>query len=353
MKKIISIILSFSFIFTFVSCSNSVDKKRDTTKFSKSFVDLFDTASTITAYDESQKKFNEHFDMVYNELLTYSKLFDIYNTYDDVVNLKYVNENASKAPVKVDKKIIDLLLYGKESYKISNGYTNICMGSVLKLWHDKREEGLDNPQIASLPDMNELKEKALHTNIDNLIIDEENSTVFFKDDKMLLDVGAITKGYVCEKIADFIKKNNIWQSVTISLGGNIKAIGFKNNDGKTPFIIGVENPNSSENYYAKIKTKEGDSVVTSGDYQRFYTVNGKDYCHIISPNSLMPANEFTSVSVVTKDSALGDTLSTALFIMDLESGKKLVESLDGVEALWVDKDGKMTKSSNFESLEVK
>lgn len=351
MKKLISIILSLSFLLTLVSCSATQNEKLE--RFSKSFFEIFDTASTITAYDKSQKDFEEHFNMFYEELETYSKLYDIYKSYDDVVNLKYVNENAGKAPVKVDKKIIDLLVYAKDAYEMTEGYTNICMGSVLSVWHDKREEGLQNPENATLPNIDELKEKSIHTDINNLIIDTENSTVFFADDKMTLDVGSVAKGFVVDRMCEFIKENNIWSSATISLGGNLKTVGYKNNDGKTKFIIGIESPDKSKEYLSKVSVANGLSVVTSGDYQRYYTVNGTRYCHIIDPNTLMPADKFTSVSVITDNSANADALSTALFIMDIEEGKQLVESLENVEVIWVYKNGKEVRSSGFSKYEVK
>ena len=171
MKKIVSIVLSFTLLFTLFGCSNS-----KYTKFSKSFLNLFDTASSITAYDTSQAEFNKKYNKLYGVIKGYSELYDIYNDYDNIVNLKYINDNAYKKPVKVDKRIIELLTYGKKAYKITNGYVNIAMGSVLSIWHDYREKG------ESLPPKSMLTKASEHTDINNLIIDKENSTIFFKVD---------------------------------------------------------------------------------------------------------------------------------------------------------------------------
>lgn len=334
MKKLVSIVLSFALLFTLFGCSNS-----KYTKYTKSFLNLFDTASSITAYDTSQAEFNKKYNELYSVIKEYSELYDIYNDYENIINLKYINENAYKKPIKVDKKIIELLSYGKKAYKITNGYVNIAMGSVLSIWHDYREKG------ESLPPKSMLIEADKHTDINNLIIDEKNSIVFFKDKKLKLDVGAITKGFVCNKIYEYINKNNIWQSAVISLGGNIITIGNKP-DGNN-FVIGIENPNSSE-YLDKVYTDNNTSVVTSGSYQRFYTVDGKDYCHIIDKNTLYPANYFKSVTVISNDSALADTLSTALFCMDLDSGRKLAEKYN-VQAIWLDKNNKIKKTDGVKS----
>lgn len=341
MKRIFSLLLSLFLLFSFTSCAAERQQI-----FKKDFLDLFDTASFISASDSSQDAFNAHYTAVYNELKAYSQLYDIYMSYGSLVNLKYVNENAAEAPVKVDERIMGLLLFGKEAFEKSNGKVNIAMGAVLSVWHSERENGISNPESAKLPDMGLLKEKAKHTDINNLVLDTENSTVFFADSEMSLDVGAIAKGYVCEKISAFISENNIWDSALISLGGNIKSIGFKNSHEGTPFSVGIENPSGGD-YLEVLAVSNGKSVVTSGDYQRYYTVNGVDYCHIINPETLMPADELTSVSVICNDSAYADMLSTALFNMNVEEGMAFVEKAENTEALWIDKNGERHYSSGF------
>lgn len=340
MKKTVSLILSLVILFSLCACSQQKSEM-----YKKDFLDLFDTASSVSAYDSSQEMFNEHFSAVYDELSEYSKLFDIYNSYEDVVNLKYINENAAKVPVKADERIIELLLWGKEAYELSGGMVNIAMGSVLGEWHTAMEAASENPENAALPDSKVLSQKAEHCDIDDLVIDEENSTVFFADSEMSLNVGAIAKGFVCDKIADFITENGIWSSAVINLGGNIKTVGFKYEDGKTPFSIGVENPNGG--YLNVLSVSNGQSVVTSGDYQRYFTVNGKNYCHIINPETLMPSEYVTSVTVICENSALADTLSTALFNMSVEDGLKFIENFEGTEAVWLDKNGKTTCSPGY------
>ena len=220
---------------------------------------------------------------------------------------------------------------------------------MLSLWHDSRENALKNPKTAALPDDNALKNAAKYTNIDDLIIDEKNSTVMLKSKNMSLDVGAIAKGFVCEKVAEYIKNNGIWQSAVISLGGNVKTIGTKHNDGKTKFNIAVENPSGGD-YLCTVGASNGLSVVTSGDYQRTFTVGGKKYCHIINPDTLRPSEYMSAVTVVCNDSAKCDAMSTALFNMSITDGVRLVNSTDGLYAMWVDKNGKITYSNGFEDL---
>jgi thiamine biosynthesis lipoprotein len=340
MKKFVSVILSLLLLLSLASCSEGVQM------YSSSSVDLFDTYCVITAYDVSQYSFDENYSLVFNELERYSKLFDIYNSYDDVVNLKYVNDNAGKEAVKVDDEIISILQYGKTAYDLSDGRVNIAMGDVLSLWHEKREQGIDNPDTAELPGMAELKSRSSHCNIDDLIIDDENNTVYFNDSQLSIDVGAIAKGYVTEKIAEFISDNDIWQSAVISLGGNVKVIGTKNNDG-SDFNIAIENPNGDD-YLCTVGVSNGESVVTSGDYHRYYTVDGVDYCHIINPDTLMPSDFVSSVTVICRESDMADIVSTMLFNMSVDDGLNYVNSNDELEAVWVDKSGNITYSSGFE-----
>lgn len=335
MKKLLSIFVIFALCFSLSSCS---DAKLN--KFSKSSTDLFDTYCVITAYDSSQNSFDKKYNTVLSLMEKYYKLFDIYHSYDGVVNLKDVNDTAAKSPVKVSDEIIDLLLYGKNAYDLSHKKVNIAMGSVLSLWHEKREEGKE------LPDMRELKKRSAHTDINDIVIDEKEKTVYFSDSKISLDVGAIAKGYVCEKIAEYITENKLWSSALISLGGNIKTVGTKENKQNESFHVAVENP-FSQDYLATLNVSSGDSVVTSGDYQRYYEVDSKRYCHIINPETLMPSKFVSSVSVISKNSDYADVISTALFNMSIDDGLHFVNSTDGLEAVWISTDGQVTYSKNF------
>ncbi|MGN0535925.1 MAG: FAD:protein FMN transferase [Eubacterium sp.] len=344
MKKFVCIILSLLLAVACCSCSSDGGKKQ---RYQTSFIDLFDTASTVIAYDTSQEAFDSHYQQFYDKLAEYDKLYDIYTSYEGMNNLCTLNMKAKDGPVTVDSRIIDLLEYCKQVYEISSGKTNVCFGSVLGLWHDSREYAENNPQEAALPDMNKLKEAAKHTDINDLVIDRENSTVYYADPDLRLDVGAVAKGYAVNQVCRWAQEN-LWTSAAVSIGGNVCTFGYKNDDGKTLWNIGIENPDlSSDDYLVNVKITDL-SVVTSGDYQRYFTVDGKKYCHIINPETLMPAEYVASVSVLCTDSALGDALSTTLFNMPVEEGVKLIESMENVEAVWVDKNYNRTYSSGFE-----
>ena len=338
MKKLISVLLILVISAVCCSCGIPLNNQR----FSKTFSGLFDTVSTITAYDSDEAAFNRHYKEFYSRLEEYHKLFDIYNEYDSISNLKTLNENAAKAPVKVDERIIKLLEFGKEVYNLSGGKTNICFGSVLYLWHSAQE-------TKKLPDSAKLKKAAKHTGIESLIINSEKQTVFFEDKDLKLDVGAIAKGFVSREICNWAK-DNLWENAMLSLGGNVCTFGFKNNDENSKWNVEIESPDGRDENGVAIVSVNDKSVVTSGDYQRYFEKDGKRYCHIINTETLYPSEYVKSVSVVCTDSALADALSTTLFNMSVEEGKTLIEKTDGAEAVWVDKDNNKIFSSGFESL---
>jgi thiamine biosynthesis lipoprotein len=195
--------------------------------------------------------------------------------------------------------------------------------------------------------MEKLRKAAEHTDISSLIIDKENNTVTITDPEVRLDVGAIAKGYAVEMVAQKLEKMGV-SGYVLNVGGNVRTVGSKA-DGK-PWTVGVENPFDDESKpYIAYLALAGESVVTSGSYQRYYVVNGKRYHHIIDPETLMPSEGFTSVSIRCTSSAMGDALSTALFCMDLESGKALIESIEGAEAMWVLHDGTTECTNGFNS----
>ena len=122
-------------------------------RFSDYKFDCFDTVSTITGYAESREAFDEIAKSVFAELQEYHRLYTIYNRYEGLENLRTINDlkDGVHRTVTVDRRVIDLLLYAKEMYALTNGKMNIAMGSVLSIWHEYREEGLDDPENATLP----------------------------------------------------------------------------------------------------------------------------------------------------------------------------------------------------------
>lgn len=314
-------------------------------QYTKTALGPFDTLTVIKGYDVSEEAFSEKAQALLDLLEEYHRLYDIYHTYEGMANLKTVNDRAGIAPVEVDGAILDLLEYGVEAYALTGGKTNIAMGSVLTLWHDRREEAERDPAGASLPEPADLREAALHTDITGVEIDREAGTVFLSDPEMRLDVGAVAKGYAVDRLAQYAMEQG-WTDLLLSVGGNVRTVGGKG-DG-TDWKAGIQAPEGWDRAYFCLVPLRDLSLVTSGSYQRYYTVDGVRYHHLIDPDTLFPRNTFLSVSVICENSARGDALSTALFNMEAEEGLALVEGLEGTEAVWVYPDGSYFYSSGLE-----
>ena len=334
-----TLILILSMIIS--GCGQTAQEK-EKIQYTKTYMDVFDTVTTIIGREESEEVFQKNAEQIHAALLTYHQLFDIYNEYDGVANLKTVNDLAGKEAVVVDEKILDLLLLCKEEAELTNGAVNVALGSMLDLWHEARTEGIEDPENAKLPDRDALEEAMLHTDISKVIIDEEAKTVRFADEDLKLNVGAIAKGYATEKAIEGINGNYL-----LSVGGNVRVTGPKTDEG-TPWIVGIQDPDKLDSYCYKLAVTGG-SVVTSGDYQRFYEVDGKRYPHIIDPETLMPAAYYRSVTVLCEDSGRADALSTALFNLPLEKGKELAKTA-GVEVLWIPVSGDVVMTDGMENM---
>lgn len=276
---------------------------------------------------------------------------NLYNSFGDASenNIKTINDNAGKEAVKVDKEIIELLEFSIGNYKNLSEKTNIGLGSVTTLWRAEKDSAVNLK--GKLPDDSKIKEGLKHINIDNIVIDKEKSTVFIKDKDMKLDVGAIAKGYSVEKVMNKLKEIGL-KSAIISAGGNVKAIGSPLEKNKNKWGIGIQDPkfDSEKVDIKEVIFTDETCAVTSGDYQRFYFVEDKAYNHIIDPQTGYPKDKIKSVTVLYNDSGLADFLSTSLFLMDVEDGKKLLEKVEGAEAFWILADGSVHYTENMEKM---
>lgn len=312
-------------------------------RFSHVYLEYFDTVTTVVGYETDQAVFDANCEKIAALLTDYHRLFDIYYRYDGMDNLCTLNANAGKSPLVLDDRILDMLEFSQQMHTLTGGKVNIAMGRVLRVWHDYRTEGTADPAHAALPTEEELQSAACHSDIGNMIIDREAGTAYLADPEMQLDVGAIGKGYAAECIAREMAQMGLSHYV-LNIGGNIRAVGT-DADGNA-WLAGIQTPD--EDGYSYKVSLSGQALVTSGDYQRYYTVNGVRYHHIIDPDTNMPCHTFRSVSVLCDDSGLGDALSTALFNMTYEEGRALAEQLPSCEVLWILSDGSMRCTDGFQ-----
>lgn len=321
-------------------------------KYSYEFLGSFDTVVRIIGYARSQDEFEKMAKLGETRFMELHRLFDIYHDYDGINNIKTINDNAGIEPVGVSREIIDLILFSTEWYEKTGGTVNIAMGPVLNIWHEYRERGIDNPDEAALPPMTSLMEARQFCDISRVIVDPETQTVFLPVKGMRLDVGAVAKGYATEIVARELQQKG-YSSFLISAGGNVRCVGQPLESTRTKWGIGILDPdgdlsNNEESTLDTVYISQG-SVVTSGDYQRYYEVDGKRYHHLIDPETLMPADYYRSVTVYVEDSGVADFMSTTLFLLPYEESRKLAEAM-GVEALWVFPDGKLEITEDMKAM---
>ena len=320
-------------------------------KHTEKIYEYFDTITTFMAYTNDEEEFKHYTDVLNEELKKYHELFNSYDRFEGVNNFLTINENAGKEPVEVDSSIIELIKYSKEMYDLTDGKINIAMGSLLGLWHDARELSVNNPDEAKIPEESLLKKASEHKNIDAIEIDEENNTVYISDPDVQIDIGAIGKGYATKIIAQRLEEEGLKHGI-LSVGGDDVIFGENPASENSYYKIAIQNPNleDKEEPYSSVVSLKNTSVVTSGDYQRYFMVDGKRYHHIIDPETMYPSTKWRSVSVIMDDIAEADTISTYLFIIDQEKGMEFAKKV-GAEVLWIDEDYNQFKTEGWPEVE--
>lgn len=321
-------------------------------KYSSSFTSSFDTVITLIGYANSQAEFDHWADLAESEFQKLHQLFDIYHEYPGINNLMMVNHQAGKGPVQVDARILDLIEFYLDHDHLAPGKVSPSLGSVLRIWHDHREAAESGQ--ATVPNLADLQAAARHIDPSTLKIDRQASTLELTDPQVRLDVGAVAKGYATEIVARLLQSQGMTSGIISAGGSNVRLIGKPADPARETWAIGIQNPFVSmlipEGQSVDVIQTNNTSIVTSGDYQRYYLVDGVVYHHLIDPDTLMPANHQRAVTIVTPDSGLADYLSTAVFLLPYDDGRKLVESLPDCEALWIFQDGSMKATDGLISL---
>lgn len=332
MKKILSLIF---IIFILAGCSS-------TNNYKNSFL-AFDTYIEFSSYTKNEEEFNKYFNYTKDEFNRYHELFNAYKNYKGLNNVKTINDNAGKKPVKVDKELFDLIKVSKEYYKNTFKKNNIALAPVV-LEYKKVQEKYDNNEVVSPPKMSVLKQKSKCSNMDDIILDEKNSTIFLKNKCNLIDLGAVAKGYATDAISDNLREMGL-NSALINAGGNVATIGKK--PGNEMFKIGITDPNKIDNYLLILNSSDS-NVVTSGDYQRFFTYNNKRFHHIIDPFTLLPSTPNKSVTIISDEGLKADFFSTETFMLEINEIKKLANDFD-FEYIVIDKNDKITISDGIKN----
>ncbi|MBU3143592.1 FAD:protein FMN transferase [Clostridium sp. CF012] len=284
---------------------------------------LMGTVCTIKIYDKSSTKV---LDSAFKRISEIENTMSLNKETSEVID---INNAAGEKPIKISDGTMKVLKEGLKFAGLTAGKMDITVGPLVKLW------GIGT-DAARVPSKGEIQEKKALINYKNLILDEKNKTAFLKNKGMIIDLGAIAKGYTADEVAKVLKENGVEHAI-INLGGNVFAMG-KNVTG-TPWKIGIQDPFTQRGDIIGMIEVDNKSIVTSGIYERYFEKDGVKYHHILSTSTGYPCdNSIAGVSIVSEKSIDGDALSTSVFSLGLEEGMKLINTMPGVEAIFITKD---------------
>lgn len=247
-----------------------------------------------------------------------------------------INHAKGKA-VECDKDTVEVIKRGIYYGDLSKGKFDITIGKVTDLW----DFHADEPKV---PEKAKIRDCLSH--VDYKMIKIDGNKVSLSDPEAQIDLGGIAKGYICDKVTEFLKDNGV-ECAIVNLGGNIAVIGQKN--GKDDFMVGIEKPFSDRSEVVGAVAAHDKTFVTSGIYERCFEQDGKTYHHILDVNTGYPVDsDIISVSIISDlgESVNCDGLSTLCLTLGVDEATKLINSIDGVEAVFIDKDGNITSTEN-------
>lgn len=322
------LVLIIAILLITASCNKMDDVNDDGEPLSRTEF-LMDTVITLRIYDKKDEKI---MDRVIDRLREIEERMSKTIPTSDI---SLINRNAGIEPVKVNEDVYYVIKQAKKLAEITDGVYEPTIGPLVELWDiaaNKKEE------VSSIPTEKEIEEARKLVNYEDLELMDDNQ-VFLKRKGMKIDLGGIAKGYAADEVKRILLEEGV-RSAIIDLGGNVYALGKKNNG--QLWRIGIQDPFDSTGNYLGISNVEDKSIVTSGDYERYYLYKGHKYHHILDPNTGYPSESgLRSVSIISDKSIEGDALSTALFILGVEKGTEVISKLEGIEAIFITKEGEV------------
>ncbi|MBM7833463.1 FAD:protein FMN transferase [Clostridium sardiniense] len=325
-KKVITFFITTILIISLVGCTK--EKSKDTKlKDPISRTELFmGTAIKITLYDVGSE---EILDKAFKRVIDLEDLVSINKSGTEIVEL---NKNSGINPVKLSDDSFNIIEKGLEYSKASKGGYDITIGPLVKLW------SIGLPE-AKVPNENEIREAIKHVDYSKLKINKDTNEVFLSEKGMMIDLGSIAKGYAADEIVKLLKEEGVTEAI-VDLGGNIYALGKK--EGNKNWKIGIQDPNTERGNVVGMVETYNKSVVTTGVYERFIEKDGVKYHHILNPKIGYPyKTDIAGVSIIADKSMDADALSTLIFTKGLDEGIKFIETLDGVDAIFIMNDRKV------------
>ena len=330
MKKLIKLSLIICCFVLLTACRS----ENNTTTNSEKYSDTKELMGTFVSLDGYGANAEQAIKKAFTKAFELENIFS-YSIPESELNI--VNNSAFNYPVAISDDLFAVLDTALQVGELSQNSLNISMGNLITLW------GIGTDK-ANLPSAKNINSVLKHCQNQNIILDCSNKTVRFKNDKFKIHLGAIAKGYIADELKKIFLENGVASGI-INLGGNVLTVGAKPDN--TEWKVAITDPFDITKTMATVKIKDY-SVVTSGDYDKYFEQGNKRYHHILDPKNGYPTDSLVSTTIITKNSAYADALSTATFVLGAEEAVKLIESLDDTEAVFIDKKQEIYKTSGFD-----
>ena len=322
MKKRATLVLALLLLFAFAGCRYQPNKLSRTDY-------LLDTVVTLTLYGAGEADL----DAAFGEIRRLSDLMDAYSPASDLGRLQAA---AGQTPVKIAPETMELLLFARDMYEQTAGRLDVTVGPLIDLWNIRGG--------GHFPTEAERSAALSLLGMDDLVLNETDGTAYLARPSMRLDLGALAKGYIADRVKALLLDRGV-NSGVIDLGRNILLLGEK--PGGEAFSIGIQSPGEAGELLRVLALRDR-SLVTSGTYERYFDYGGQRYHHVLDPFTGFPAEKgLLAVTVLSDSSLLGDALSTACLLLGVDEGLKLVDSLSEAEALFVLEDGSVRTTAGF------
>ena len=295
---------------------------------------LMGASITLTIFHENAQ----------NLLLQSEQLLHLYKnrfSANDVDSeLMEINLQAGKKAVQVHPELFELIELGKKHSIAANSHLNIAIGPLVQTWRIGFSD-------AKLPSEEEIQRLLKITDPEEIVLNDSNREVYLSKEGMRIDLGALAKGYIADKLKEFLIEQGV-QSGIIDLGGNILTIG-ENPTFHRPWRIGIQNPALDRGEHVAVIEVSDASVVTSGIYERQLVVDGKTYHHIFDRTTGYPMEtELASITIVAKKSVDCEIWTTRLFGQNPYDIIEEIEQQPGLEAFVITKNQKMMYTSRIQ-----
>lgn len=278
---------------------------------------------------------HECIDEAVQEIRRIEKLF---TTFDESSQTNLINRNAGIAPVKVDREVFELIRRANRISSLTQGAFDITYGSIDKsLWNfDKTMTALPDPKTA--------RELVRLINYRNVLLDEDNCTVFLKEKGMRIGFGGIGKGYAAERAKLMLQQKGV-RSGIVNASGDLTAWGYQPN-GK-PWTIGIADPNTTRYAFSYLEISNT-AVATSGNYEKFVMIGGKKYSHTIDPKTGLPVRGIKSVTIISPNAEIADAMATPVMIMGTKVGLDMINQIKGLACIIIDDNDVIHTSRNIQ-----